>query len=178
MFGLFWGCAAPDPRTLRDMSPPHGIDVPHDTELGERLRVLINEVRQAHGAAVLANDTMLQRIASRHSADMVQRGFFDHQNPDGNGPLERLLALDPTFEGRVAENLFALLPPQGREAVDMAPEIVSGWMNSPRHRHALIDGDYARTGIGFAFKGREIYVTQIFVTSQAPLRRDGSASWQ
>lgn len=139
-------------------------------DLSERLMVLINEVRQAHGAAALASDAVLQRTALLHSADMARRGFFDHHNPDGVGPLDRLLALDPAFQGRMAENLFALLPPQGREPVDMAQKIVSGWMNSPRHRHIMIDDDYALSGIGIAFKGREIYITQVFATKQAPLR--------
>lgn len=168
MAGLLWGCAAPGLPTAPDTPPaPSYAEIlpPTDgTDLNRRLLVLINEVRQTHGVAALANDAMLQRVASTHSVDMARRDFFNHHNPEGQGPMDRLLAFSPAFEGRMAENLFALLPPQGREPVDMAEEIMSSWMNSSSHRRPMIDGSYVRTGIGIAFKGREIYITQVFAT--------------
>ena len=40
-------------------------------------------------------------VARKHSQDMASRHFFDHENPDGSGLKERLMAQDVDFSLRV-----------------------------------------------------------------------------
>ena len=60
-----------------------------------------------------------------------------------------------------AENVFMLL-----NLTDPAAVAVSGWIDSPGHRHN-IEGDYDLTGVGIArAKDGSLYFTQIFVKSR------------
>lgn len=57
-----------------------------------RVTELINAERVKAKLKPLKVDPKLSEIARRHSEDMARRGFFDHLNPDGQGPTERGLA--------------------------------------------------------------------------------------
>lgn len=138
-----------------------------ETDLSRRLLALVNDARRARGAAPLAADARLQQVAAVHSADMAQRGFFGHHNPNGQGTLDRVLIVDPGFQGRIGENLYTLTPGSGGARaepadVKLAGDILAGWMASPRHRKQLVDAAYNRTGIGIARSGRSVFVTQVF----------------
>ena len=54
----------------------------------------------------LAVDSILSAAADNHSGDMLERDFFAHNNPDGDGPTDR--AQDENWEGGgVWENISA-----------------------------------------------------------------------
>ncbi len=48
-------------------------------------------------APPLEMDEVLRIAARLHSSDMGERGFFDHDNPDGQSPFDRIAAVG--FEG-------------------------------------------------------------------------------
>jgi len=54
--------------------------------LRNNLLTLINQKRALWGQASLTLDTNLNNLAQAHSTDMINRNFFGHINPDGNGP--------------------------------------------------------------------------------------------
>ena len=54
-----------------------------------RISELINAERVKAKLKPLKIDPKLSEIARRHSDDMARRAFFDHVNPDGQGPTER-----------------------------------------------------------------------------------------
>ena len=79
-----------------------------ETPLGRALTDAVNRWRAERGAAALRTDATLQRAAAVHAADMAQRDYFGHHNPDGQGPRERVLAVDPDFSASLSENIHRL----------------------------------------------------------------------
>jgi uncharacterized protein YkwD len=48
----------------------------------------INRIRLENHLQLLSRNPDLTRVANRHTRDMIKRNFFDHVNPDGDGPRE------------------------------------------------------------------------------------------
>jgi uncharacterized protein YkwD len=99
----------------------------------------INRHRRALGCAPLAWDERLATLAVRHSRDMSRRDFFDHTNPDGEDPFDRMRRAGIRYRA-AAENLA-----MGARTGD---EVFEGWMESRGHRRNLEDCVYTRMGIG------------------------------
>jgi hypothetical protein len=115
---------------------------------------------------------VLQSIAREHSDDMIQRGFFAHQNPDGDGPGERQSYGHRRMIGTSAENIwsgsgFALTTSQ--EEQEMARLIMEGWMNSPGHRANILRPQLTHLGVGVSRNGQQIRATQAFASVRAYL---------
>jgi uncharacterized protein YkwD len=98
----------------------------------------INRRRREIGCRALQWDERLVRVAMAHSQDMARRGFFSHDNPDGEDPFDRMRGAGIRFRA-AAENL-AMGQRSGRETFD-------AWMASPGHRRNLQDCVYTRVGI-------------------------------
>ena len=143
-----------DPRD--DESPPAAParscdgarDAPGDgLRAAERATLcLLNAERRARGLDRLLPDRELRRAALRHSRDMVRRGFFEHENPDGIGPHERIVAAGyaPGRNGfTTGENLAT-----GEPGADDPATIVDGWMHSPGHRRNILRPAFEEIGIG------------------------------
>ena len=113
-----------------------------------------NAERARHGLRPLAVDARLTAAAQAHSADMVRRGFFAHESPDGRQVWDRASAAGYAYR-KVAENIAA-----GQRT---AEEVVRGWMGSPGHRANILDGDLTQLGVGRADGGSySVYWTQVF----------------
>lgn len=109
-------------------------------------------IRRAQGAVCgdktfgpappLANHTALRTAARGHSKDMASRNYFDHNNPEGKGPKERIMAagwLNPGYSG---ENIAA--------GNGTASATVQQWMKSPGHCENIMDKDFKYLGVGYA----------------------------
>lgn len=115
----------------------------------DEVLVLVNERRaggascggQSFGAAgPLTMDATLRCAARVHSLDMVTRGFFDHANPDGEDPFDRMERAGYRFS-TAGENIAAGQP---------TPEaVVQGWMESPGHCGNIMNADYTELGVGY-----------------------------
>jgi uncharacterized protein YkwD/stress response protein SCP2 len=115
-----------------------------------------NAERGRHGLRPLAVDQRLAAAAQAHSADMVRRGFFAHESPDGRQVWDRAVAAGYAYR-KVAENIAA-----GQRT---AEEVVRGWMESPGHRANILDRDLTQIGVGRADGGSYgVYWTQVFGT--------------
>ena len=113
-----------------------------------------NAERARHGLRTLAVDQRLAAEAQAHSADMVRRGFFAHESPDGRQVWHRAVAAGYAYR-KVAENIAA-----GQRTAD---EVVRGWMGSPGHRANILDRDLTQIGVGRADGGSYgVYWTQVF----------------
>ena len=114
---------------------------------------LVNRERVERGLEPLQPDATLREIARRHSRDMLQRGYFAHLGPEGETPVDRMLAGRARF--RAAGENLALAP-----TVELAH---NGLMNSPGHRANILSGSFGRVGIGIADGGLHgKMVTQTF----------------
>lgn len=125
--------------------------IDEDAEI-EMLR-LVNEERALQGLPELVMDETLREVARQHSVDMFQRGYFGHNNPEGNTPFDRMQAGGVSF-------IIA------GENVAVAPTIAiahKGLMDSPGHRENILRPQFHRVGIGAARGGRYgIMFTQNF----------------
>jgi uncharacterized protein YkwD len=99
---------------------------------------LVNEERAKAGLKPLRADPELARVARNHSQDMFRRGYFAHENPDGQDPFDRMRAANVKFRA-AGENL----------ALAQTLEIAhTNLMNSPGHRANILNPSFGRLGIG------------------------------
>lgn len=99
---------------------------------------LLNADRIANGLLPLKLNKRLTLVARAHAADMINRKFFDHVNPDGKSPFDRMEQASLTFSN-AGENI----------AYDQSVEKMEvGWMNSPPHRANILFEGFTEVGIG------------------------------
>lgn len=107
---------------------------------------LINDARADAGVPAVTS-TMLGLVAIDHSKDMACRDFFDHINPDGENPADRVeegLGADyaPPYR-HISENIGA-----GRAT---AREQFDSWMASAGHRDNILDDRVDEVGVGLVY---------------------------
>jgi uncharacterized protein YkwD len=112
---------------------------------------LVNQERLAAGCLPLAADAQLAAVARAHSADMRDRGFFDHVSPDGLDPFDRT---DRAGVSALAENIARGQPD--------ASTVMASWMDSPGHRANILDCRLTRLGVGMADGAGGPWWTQLF----------------
>jgi uncharacterized protein YkwD len=108
---------------------------------------LINQERARNGVGPLVPDGRLAQAAQAHSEDMLARDYFDHVAPDGETPLQRLLAcgyLESPNEGYVIGENIAW----GTLSLSTPSEIVAAWIASPEHLANILSSEFRDTGIG------------------------------
>lgn len=141
--------APPAPVVAVHASP---LPAPAPVSRGPELDVVTrtNAERIAAGCSALRVDSRLVTAARAHSADMVNRRYFEHNSPDGSTPLDRATAAGyPDLGG---ENIA-----YGQRS---AAEVMNDWMNSPEHRSNILDCEYTTVGVGLDRRG--MYWTQDF----------------
>lgn len=108
---------------------------------------LLNEQRARYGVAPLRSEARLQLAAQRYVGDMVGRRFFDHVDPGGLAPEDRILMAGyPSNNAWTGENLAYGTGPEGSPA-----ETVDRWMHSPGHKENILRATFTEIGIGVAF---------------------------
>ena len=117
----------------------------------------INQSRRGDGKGELLLDPVLTEIARAYSRRMRDEGFFGHEDPAGNGLLQRLRASGVTFTlaGENLANVAGASDPAAR-----AHELLMG---NATHRANILDGRYSEVGIGVAQSGDTYWMTQIFL---------------
>ena len=108
----------------------------------QQVLVLLNQIRRQHGLPALAFSTPLRAAARGHSADMLQKGYFDH-----NSPAE---AWDTRILGYVTSSTVGETIARGRGSSGSPAGIVNEWMHSVLHRHVILNGGLRFVGIGVA----------------------------
>lgn len=148
--------AAPAPPTppAPTAAPPRPATPPASGVATEeaRMRALLNGARAEAGLPALISDPRMVAVARAHSADMAARGYFDHTNPDGQSPFDRMRAAGISF-GRAGENIALYPSTDGAHA---------GLMESPGHRANILGDRYGRVGVGVHAAGGRLYFTQLF----------------
>jgi len=128
--------------------------IPKDTpETTEQLMFEItNAFRAVHGIVPLKWNETLGKAARDHCEDMAVRDFFDHTNPDGKGPGDRITALGYSWSA-CAENIDS--------GYRDAPSAIGGWISSSGHRKNLLTTACDEIGIGWV-EGVSNYGAQVF----------------
>lgn len=100
---------------------------------------MLNAERARNGLGQLQPDANLNTAAAKHARDMVQRGYYSHQSPDGKDFMDRVKAAG-YCRASVAENIA--------EGWNSAAKVVKAWFASPSHRKNMMNRKYVRFGIG------------------------------
>jgi len=91
-------------------------------------------------AGPLDVDALLVRSARSHARDMVERGYFAHESPEGLTPFDRMR--EAGFRGcTMAENIAAGQPSPA--------SVVEGWRDSPGHCANMLDSRFEQIGVGY-----------------------------
>lgn len=122
---------------------------PEWTTLEDEILIIVNENRAA-GATCggdsmppvepLRMDEALRCAARVHSQDMAERDYFDHDNPDGDGPVERMQAAGYSGRGW-GENIAA-----GNAT---AARTMMQWMESSGHCSNIMSEGFGLIGVGY-----------------------------
>ncbi len=129
-----------------------------------------NEFRIKNNLQPLIWDQRLSDIAYGHSADMIVRDFFDHVNPDGQAPTERIHRQHRQFIGNTGENVSVIVAAPPLDAMFISENAMSGWLKSPPHRENILDRAFTHIGIGVALSGVEAKLTQNFMQVRGILK--------
>jgi len=113
---------------------------------------LVNKERKKAGLSLFVMDSLLQKVARAHSADMVKKDFFSHKNPDGQNPFDRMKKAGVVFMA-AAENIA-----YNASVV----EIHKALMKSPGHRANIMNSKLGRIGIGLVPFKYGLMATQVF----------------
>ncbi|MGR3323305.1 MAG: CAP domain-containing protein [Pseudooceanicola sp.] len=114
-------------------------DAPPSPDRGDdSVIAAMNDARAAAGLAPLSADARLTEAARTHAADMIRRGYFAHNTPEGDGPSDRASAAGYEW-CFVAENIA-----QGQSGV---AEVMESWMNSPGHRANILHARPREAGV-------------------------------
>jgi len=126
---------------------------------------LTNLHRVRSGVGAVDIDARLMTAARNHSVDMIARGFYAHENPDGLDPNERAAAAG--FPFGVGENIAAGLEGTARELFEL-------WRHSPLHNENMLIARYRSAGMGIEARccpiggrARGITGTQMFGVAAA-----------
>ncbi|EST18805.1 sigma-70 family RNA polymerase sigma factor [Streptomyces roseochromogenus] len=124
-------------RTPAASNPPQ--TQPDPTNVADQVVALVNKERSAAGCGPLTENPQLQKAAQGHSDDMAARHFFDHTNPDGADPGQRITAAGYQWS-TYGENIA-----QGQQT---AAAVMESWMNSPGHRANILNCSFKDIGVG------------------------------
>jgi uncharacterized protein YkwD len=106
-------------------------------------------------AGPLTMDPALRCAARMHSKDMNDRDFFDHTNPDGEPPWDRMGKAGYGNYSNAGENIAGGSPD--------AAGTMDQWMNSDGHCANIMNPDFEHIGVGYYPGGQWGHLwTQVF----------------
>jgi len=112
-----------------------------DTTTERLILEFTNAFRGLHGLPALRWNDKLAAAARSHSVDMEKRKFFDHINPEGKGPADRITAAGYDWMA-CAENIYM------SSVGNNASGAVNSWVNSYGHRMNLLTTSCDELGVG------------------------------
>ncbi|MEU9984875.1 sigma-70 family RNA polymerase sigma factor [Streptomyces sp. NPDC050856] len=143
--------APPRPRPTAERPAP-----PASSSLAQQVTDLVNSERARNGCGPVRQNGLLDTAARRHSEDMDARDFFDHTDPDGVGPGERVTATGYRWS-TYGENIA-----RGQQSPSA---VMRTWMDSPGHRANILNCSFKEIGVGVHEAPGGPWWTQVFGTS-------------
>ncbi|WP_129311067.1 sigma-70 family RNA polymerase sigma factor [Streptomyces sp. L2] len=132
--------ATPTPTPRRTRTPvaaPPAQSAPSDTV--SQVVALVNKERATAGCGPVTENAQLEKAAQGHSDDMAARNFFDHTNPDGADPGQRITAAGYRWSTYGENIAMGQQTPQA---------VMDAWMNSPGHRANILNCSFKDIGVG------------------------------
>lgn len=127
----------PDSNSLVALNfKTNNFSIDHKAE--QEMLKLINQERKKRGIRELTFDETLAEVGRNHGKDMLSRGYFSHNTPEGITPFDRMDNADITYT-YAGENLaFA-------QDTGIA---MDGLMKSPGHKANILSPNFGRVGVG------------------------------
>jgi uncharacterized protein YkwD len=128
----------------------------NDAKVSAAVLCLLNGERRDRGMVPLKLNARLARAANVQAQDMVRRGYFSHESPDGHNSTDRIRSAGYMRGGgrwTVGENLA-----WGTAELSSARGLLNAWMNSPPHRANILRPAFREIGIAIAMgtpKGKQ-----------------------
>ncbi len=125
----------------------------------ENIITLTNESRKELNLPLLKANSELSRAAQAKADDMLAKGYFSHNTPEGKTPWTFITAAGYNYIS-AGENL----------AVNFteAENVETAWMNSPGHKANIVNKNFEEIGVGISqgeYQGHTaIFVVQMFGT--------------
>lgn len=120
----------------------------------------INAERARRDLRPIRMDGRIQAIARARSADMAERAYFAHVDPDGNEPWDHLNSEGISWYRAgeiIARNHVTSIATAAGAAVQQ-------WMGSPPHRSQIVSASFNYAGVGAAVDGSGTgYWTVVFI---------------
>lgn len=136
---------------------------PSDSNFAAEIEQLIyqrvNSERAAAGLPGLSYNTTMEKYARIKSADMGEKGYFSHEDPQGKLITDTMKA-DGVSYNSWGENIAYIQGKRGNEA--LATEFMNNWMNSSGHRANILSTNFTSIGVGVYKIGNTYYATQEF----------------
>ncbi|GAA4300178.1 hypothetical protein GCM10023178_05100 [Actinomadura luteofluorescens] len=142
-------------KKRRTTTPVPRSTTPGGGTLAQQVVSLTNAERAKNGCGALTVDSQLQAAAQGHSDDMVARNFFDHTNPSGKNPGDRITAAGYRWSTYGENIAYGQRTPAA---------VMSAWMNSSGHRANILNCRFKNIGVGVTLKSGTPYWTQNFGT--------------
>jgi uncharacterized protein YkwD len=103
---------------------------------------LTNDLRAAHGLALLQSNPALSAAAAEYARVLAINNWFSHEGPDGSTLSSRAEAGGYVGWTYLAENIY-----RGFYG-DPAVNIIQAWVDSPAHHAAMLSDVATEIGIG------------------------------
>ncbi|MFQ5875004.1 MAG: CAP domain-containing protein, partial [Dehalococcoidia bacterium] len=158
------GDFAPVQSPTPSLAPTSDSALPPNYSAEAAVQQRVNQFRQGQDLTLLAPNGSLAEVARAHSKDMADRGYFDHNSPEGLGPQDRVerAGLDDFLCG---ENLFMVEDAKEDSTEFISGESFTGWLNSPGHYENMIKSGFDTGGVG-------IFVRSKNISDPTPMRYD------
>lgn len=142
---------------------PSAPSAPSDNNFAAEIEQLIyqrvNSERAAAGLPGLSYNTTMEKYARIKSADMGEKGYFSHEDPQGKLITDTMKA-DGVSYNSWGENIAYIQGKRGNEG--LATEFMNNWMNSSGHRANILSTNFTSIGVGVYKIGNTYYATQEF----------------
>nr|WP_306337977.1 sigma-70 family RNA polymerase sigma factor [Streptomyces sp. KL118A] len=129
---------------------------PKPSGTAEQVVALVNTERSKAGCGPVTSNDKLATAATKHSADMAARDYFDHTSPDGKDPGDRITAAGYRWS-TYGENIA-----RGQQS---PASVMDSWMKSPGHRANILNCDFKELGVGIHNGSGGPWWTQAFGTA-------------
>ena len=119
----------------------------------------VNEERSKNGLAPFSYNGTMEYYARIKSQDMGDRGYFDHNNPEGE-LITAQMQRDGVSYSSWGENIAYIGGVS--DTTTLANQFMTNWMNSSGHRANILSSNFTSIGIGVYKVGNTVYATQEF----------------
>lgn len=120
---------------------------------------MINQQRAENGLRPLTWSDALAKVARQHSQNMAEFKFFSHRGVDNKMVSDRADNAGLVKWRAIGENIAF-----NRGYQDPVGKAVELWLDSPSHRHNLMDENWKESAVGVAVApDGSYYFTQVFL---------------